>query len=331
MVRPPGDEITVAICTRNRQGAACTPVAAVLDGTYRHVRVLVIDQSNDNSTESALSGFLSDPRFEYHRCRCAGVSRARNHALVLATGPLVLFTDDDCEPGKAWVSDMVKAASEKDGAFIIFGPLLPHPRAATTGIVPSWMPKASTIRRSGISRCLGGVTANAGLSREAISKVGLFNPVLGRGTRLNAGEDYEYTLRLLARGGYIVELTSPSVQHLGVVPPNCVRQWLRHDLVAAGTMIGWQCRSGNRYALPQFVHLFLKEARPAAAAAMKLRRPAGLVRAAWIAHGFVTGLAVRPPRPSSESTIECILAGNWGPPEGDATRGQPAQLMVRGG
>src|SRR6185312_4840990 len=324
-------EITVAICTRNRQGTVCTPITAVLEGTYRRVRVLVIDQSDDDSTFSALSDLLRDCRLEYHRCDRIGVSHARNHALMLSTGPLVLFTDDDCEPGPTWVSEMATAAGACQGAFMIFGPLVPDPRAESRGVVPSWIPKANAVRRSGLSRCLGGLTANAGISREAINSVGLFNTALGRGTPLNAGEDYEYTLRLLSRGGYVVEVTCPAVLHHGVVPANGVRQWLRHDLVAAGTMLGWHCRRGNRFALPQFVHLVLKEAVPAAKAAARFRRPAGLARAVWLSRGFLQGLTVRQPRPSRQLTPYCGEASNWTAVEPDSRTSQAVGMTAGGG
>src|SRR5436190_11746326 len=95
--------ISSVMCTRNRPGSIGQAVASVLANDHPDFELVVIDQSTDNLTETALQAHADDPRLKYFHVERAGLSAAYNLGISLALAPTVAFTDDDCLAPANWL------------------------------------------------------------------------------------------------------------------------------------------------------------------------------------------------------------------------------------
>jgi glycosyltransferase involved in cell wall biosynthesis len=88
--------ISVIIPTHNRAAVLGHSLRTVLAQTLEPSRyeVIVIDDGSSDDTEDVVQT-LDDPRIIFRAVRHGGASAARNHALGIARGELVVFLDDD--------------------------------------------------------------------------------------------------------------------------------------------------------------------------------------------------------------------------------------------
>jgi len=94
----------------------------------------------------------------------SGPAASRNAGLGVARGPLVAFTDADCEPTPGWLAAITAALAEAD---IAMGPVLPVPGVPRT-------PYSRTLRIEAESPLFE--TANLAVRREVVDRVGGFEP-----------------------------------------------------------------------------------------------------------------------------------------------------------
>ncbi|MGN6205871.1 glycosyltransferase family 2 protein [Humibacter sp.] len=102
--RAPEPAVTVVVCTTGDPGRMpllSQRLSDVLDDGD-DVEVLLID----NSAQGGLS--VPDARIRVERCDVPGLSRARALACELASGEVLVFTDDDVEFGPAWPMTMAR-------------------------------------------------------------------------------------------------------------------------------------------------------------------------------------------------------------------------------
>ena len=133
--------VTVAICTWNR--------AELLDKTlsqFRELKVcdevnwqlVVVNNNSTDATDTIVSRHLNHlpvkPVFESK----PGLSHARNAAVQVAEGDLLIWTDDDVLVDPDWLNAYVRAAERWPDASYFGGPVVPWLEKA----IPDWM-KAS--------------------------------------------------------------------------------------------------------------------------------------------------------------------------------------------
>src|SRR5688500_14384398 len=91
-----GAGVTVAICTWNRAGYLRRAVESVVGQVPRGVEVLVVDDgSTDGTGELLVELGRVYPQVVVVREERLGVSYARNRAMEMAKGDVVVFLDDD--------------------------------------------------------------------------------------------------------------------------------------------------------------------------------------------------------------------------------------------
>ncbi|SDT37286.1 Glycosyl transferases group 1 [Friedmanniella luteola] len=88
--------VSVVVPTKDRAPGVVEAVRSVLQQTYRHWQLVVVDDGSVDDTVEQLAPFLEDPRVELvRRPLPGGVSTARNAGLARAHGKYVAYLDSD--------------------------------------------------------------------------------------------------------------------------------------------------------------------------------------------------------------------------------------------
>src|SRR5262249_29925962 len=74
--------------------------------------VIVVDDGGETPLAPTLARFNAHLRLELIERKKGGPARARNAGAKHATGALLAFTDDDCEPAPAWLDALHRRSSE---------------------------------------------------------------------------------------------------------------------------------------------------------------------------------------------------------------------------
>lgn len=104
--------VSVLVCTRNGRGILprCLHAVAALD--YPDVECIVVDDGSDDGTAGWVAA--THPDVKILATAAGGLGRARNSAAAAATGGILAFLDDDCEPEPLWLRWAVAAMQRHD-------------------------------------------------------------------------------------------------------------------------------------------------------------------------------------------------------------------------
>jgi len=220
-------EITLVICTRNRQGSLSETLDTVAAQDAARVwEVLVVDNaSTDGTSELVGERARSFPvPLRVVREERLGRSFALNHAIEAARGDVLIFTDDDVNLRPGFVD--AHAALYADPGVVGGGgrivPIMP-PNA------PPWLLEMAEGRSGGISGrydfgdALREIDLDAGmmlpfganmsLRREVARELGGFRTDLGWGRTFVPGEESDLFEKIRARGARIVYQPDAVVEH----------------------------------------------------------------------------------------------------------------------
>jgi GT2 family glycosyltransferase len=130
-----------------------------------------------------------------------GAAQARNRGAAVATGPILLFLDDDMEASPGLVAAHL-AAHRDGGAAVVLGRFWTPPDAAADPLTDSarrwWEERvAARGRREHRFTFLDLLTGNVSMPRDLFDRAGGFDARIGSDM---SGEDYELGIRLLAIG-----------------------------------------------------------------------------------------------------------------------------------
>jgi len=216
--------LSVLICTRNRAGKLRRAVDSVLANSFSEFELIVVDQSTDGATSSALAA-VDDSRLRYLHTNTVGVAISRNIAIRAARGRIVIFTDDDCVCDSEWLAS-IKAEFDSDPAALgVYGRVIPFGRRGETGwecvneadgmICPAIMESTTRAVVDGpaIPHLVLGGGNNMSFRKEVFLEHGMFIESLGPGSRIGTGEDTEFSYRLLHHGCRLIYSPNPVVEH----------------------------------------------------------------------------------------------------------------------
>ena len=89
--------ISVVIATRNRGAAVVRAIESIVPGQGggdgNRFELIIVDQSDDDSSEVAVAPYLCCPRIRYHKASSRGLGEARNEGMTIASSEWVAFTD----------------------------------------------------------------------------------------------------------------------------------------------------------------------------------------------------------------------------------------------
>ena len=201
MPRP--EDVTLAICTRERPEMLTAALASFTEVTPAGVQILVIDSA---STTAATRSAAEAAGVDYVRSDIKGLSIARNLALHTSDRPIVVFTDDDCAAVDGWMAPIL-AGFDAPVVGAVTGRMLDH---TLVGTQPP-PPRRFTRTIEGIDAGHGAIMA---FRRERLVALGGFDPVLGAGRRLAGAEDLDMFCRILDDGAHIVYDPSCVMHHV---------------------------------------------------------------------------------------------------------------------
>jgi glycosyltransferase involved in cell wall biosynthesis len=246
----------VVIPTRNRAERISRAVASVLDTDPGPLEVIVVDQSDDESTSTALEPFRGRWELRYLKRPPRGSAHARNLGIGEARGDVIALTDDDCVVPADWVGELTRAFESDDRLGVVFGNVAAAPHDPAAGFVPAYFrPEASVARTPNESYRVDGMSACMAIRRSVWQALGGFDELLGAGAPLRSAAEGDFGLRAL-RGGHVLRhLPRWSVVHHGF------RAWpegraLIHDYwFGTGATVAKPLRSGGLSAWRFAFHL----------------------------------------------------------------------------
>jgi glycosyltransferase involved in cell wall biosynthesis len=209
--------VSVVVPTRNRAPHVAPCIDSILANPGDAFELVVVDQSDDDSTERALADKKADRRFRLLRSPTRGASRSRNAGIAATRAPLVAFTDDDCRVAPDWIAQLERVFADHPDAAIVFGRVDLPENAFAGGFAADFQP-----HRREYQHCFPGATvqwgigANMAVRRSVLARIGTFDPMLGPGSVFPAAEDTDLTIRAIAGGYKILNVREVWVLHLGV-------------------------------------------------------------------------------------------------------------------
>lgn len=277
--------LSVVVPTRNRATHARECVASILTN-HSFEDLIVVDQSDGDETERAVNG-LKDPRVHYVRTATRGVTSARNIGIESSQCELVAFTDDDCRVPADWTDAIIRVFTHDPAAVLMCGRVRVPEELWERGFTESFEPH----EREWIGRYppFGqdwGITANMSLRREAVVRLGNFDPFLGAGSPLRSGGEPDLIFRVLKAGLKVVNATEVTVDHLGVRPyGEAATKLMRGYGFGTGAAFFKHVRLGDRDAAGLYLRFFGQNVSRIGKSLVQRGRPTGL----GYLVGFVSG------------------------------------------
>ena len=217
--REPYRKISVITPTFNRPRSALNTAISVLADENPNLTYYLVDQDKTGTTEETVrqSGILRDDRFRYIFSEEAGECLARNLGMKLAIkerGRQVLAgIDDDCIASGSWASRYLDKFNSTTTDFHFGAMVKPQ---GIDGNVPQFRPGRDYVVNIEQQITTGlGMSGNFAITSEVFNRVGHFDELLGCGTRIGAGDDQDYAIRVARAGGVITAGEEPSVLHYG--------------------------------------------------------------------------------------------------------------------
>jgi 2-polyprenyl-3-methyl-5-hydroxy-6-metoxy-1,4-benzoquinol methylase/GT2 family glycosyltransferase len=248
-------QVDIIIPTRGRGALVDVTIDSIRHSDYPDFRLWVVDQSEDDATEQAVSPHCrADRRVRYLRSRSQGSNLARDEGVTAGQAPYILFTDDDCRVEPGWVTAMTNELHDRETS-AVFGRILPDEEfhaelPAEKSVSPAIriavkdFPERQEFAGNRF-RLDFGHGANMGLRRDAYQAVGGFDLLLGCGGPLRAWPERDLGYRILSRGGRIIYTPDAVVHHRHWRDWPEVRRTFRNYAFGTGAVAGKYLRSGD--------------------------------------------------------------------------------------
>lgn len=216
-------DASIIVCTYNRAVSLADTLrclSAQETAPALEWEIIVVDNNSRDDTRAVVeSAQAGNPCIRYAFEAQQGLSHARNHGIAVASGQIILFTDDDVCPEPDWVatvlSEMHRLQCDACGGYI--APVWEKaPPAWLTerfyGFLAVRMDVQGPYPLRDKSEAPFG--ANMAFRREVFEKIGVFDTNRGRkGNVLASGEDGDMFERTLNAGFSVMWLPNARVHH----------------------------------------------------------------------------------------------------------------------
>ncbi len=251
--------ITVCIPTRNRGLSIARTLRSLAASRYEDFDVVVVDQSETDATAQAVQeATAGDARFTYLHSQTVGAAAARNIAIAQAEGPIIAFTDDDCEVSPEWLAALVAAFSQYPKVGEVCGPVQAASHDAAAGFIPTYeIGRRALISSRWAMWRAGGIGANMAFRLETLRKAGPFDEILGPGAALYSCEEGDMTYRVLKAGYQVFNTPDAAVIHSGFRSFAEGKQFIRQTSLGVGAAYMKHLRLGDLGILPTMLYIGL--------------------------------------------------------------------------
>lgn len=199
---------SIIVPTYNRAASLRRALDALVRLDYDDYETIVVDDASTDETSRMVREEFPQVRYvRFEQNQREWV--ARNRGIAEATGDLLVFTDDDCVVGRAWLRRHVAHYADP-GIGAVGGPV--EPRAPTLYDKFHAAHARDVYREEERVERLQGfedlITANLSVPRRAIERVGTFD------TRFVTGGDTDLVRRVSRAGYAFVRDPALAVEHL---------------------------------------------------------------------------------------------------------------------
>ncbi|MGH3266286.1 MAG: glycosyltransferase, partial [Trebonia sp.] len=223
--------LTVAICTRDRPDCLRRCLASVLVQSHPRYTVVVVDNApRDGRTGAVVRELAADGRVPvaYVVEPAPGLARARNRALDVADTDAIAWLDDDEVADPDWLAEIARGFETHPDVGAVAGVMVPGSLDTAAqiwfeqygghnkhrGFTPAIF---SSVGGSGQNPLYPlppfGTGGNMAFRRDALRRIGGFNPALGAGSWALSGEDTRAFTDLLRAGGSIAYQPTAITHH----------------------------------------------------------------------------------------------------------------------
>jgi glycosyltransferase involved in cell wall biosynthesis len=199
---------SVIVCSHNRRASLqrCLEHVAVQLGAFDDVELVVVDNASTDGTAEMLRGWRGRvDQFRSAHEPSVGISRARNRALGIAAGEVLVFVDDDAIVADGWLRAMLEACEQGPAAAIAGRVELAWPGQPPRWLVPELERLFSGLDLGDEPRVLEAgewpFAVNMSVRRDVALSLGGFDTRLGRvGRTLISNEEIDFCARLRRHG-----------------------------------------------------------------------------------------------------------------------------------
>lgn len=220
--------VSIVICTRNNaENLRRTLIALTGVSIPEHLNceLIIVNNASTDTTPDIVSSLTLpslDIRYIYEARR--GLSNARNAALRVARGDMILWTDDDVRPPSNWIESMcaplLAAQCHALAGGVKLAPSLE--RQWMTCLHKGWLASTECVSANNLKRMVG---ANMIFSRDVVNKVPAFDNELGAGA-LGCHEETLFSYQLERAGYRLISAFDSVVEHHFDESRLLRKQWL---------------------------------------------------------------------------------------------------------
>jgi GT2 family glycosyltransferase len=257
-VPPETPSFDLVVATVGRVQELATFLDSVSAQSFGNVRVLVVDQNEDDRLAPVVA--VRPIEIVHLRSR-PGLSRARNAALGRVAADLVAFPDDDCTYPAGLLERVARQLAEDPALDGLSGRSVATDGSASA----SWKDDAALLTEDNLWNRVN--SASLFLRRSVVERVGGFDERLGLGSGepWSSGEEIDYVVRAVRAGAWIAYDPSLAITHdAPELGPEASRALRFRD----GASIGYVLRK-NGYSLRVVARMLV---RPLGGAALALAR-----------------------------------------------------------
>ncbi len=250
--------VVLTTCADDTATASC--VDQILTTAPESEIVVVENRPARSRVAAALrERFGSDERIRYCEESLPGLGRARNKGLELATGDIVVFTDDDISVDRGWLAAIRRRFESNPDIICVSGLILPLELETDTQVTIEQFANYGKGLASRVYRLAEPPAdqplfpytagylasgANMAFRRSDLRGLGGFDPSLGTGTIARGGEDLDICIRVLRAGKALAYEPRALVWHRHPDRPEQLRNRVFGYGIGLGAMLGKQVMVG---------------------------------------------------------------------------------------
>lgn len=285
--------ISVTVPTRGRAEHVRDCISSILACIGPAFEVIVVDQSDDRTTEQSLAALLSDTRFHYVRSGTRGVCAARNVGIAQSTGDLFVCTDDDCRASPDWLEALYRVFVARPEAAVLCGRVFVSDELSREGFAISYPADTGEVTFESMRAGSFPLTANLAFRRQTIARVGCFDEALGSGGPLRSGGEPDFLLRVARSGLRMFDVPDAQVTHLGIRKGRAEDALKHKYLFGTGAAMAKHARLGDPWGLALLSTYVRYFAGNAARNLLRTGRPRGAKEVGALLAGALSSLRFR--------------------------------------